>query len=352
MLYLTALLSLSVAKAQEDCLYRLGGIELDLRAFKGHVLGYTEQDLSWTYSICSNQLPCDRESETTYGMVETHKDGINECHQTAVFEQDVQPFYDFTVASWIFNYSNGDACPDQNQQTNLTTTIAFNCNPLAEQPLLVDVFVIDSCNALFQVEWEGACIPPPPPNERCEFKSGLFGGQTLNLSSLQGSELSFVDENSLSWEFTPCANALNCSTSHGYELPVMSRIGDPTGDCVKFLGVWGGDAIPFYDYTVFGQDYWDFFWADGEECVAGGPVEVLNVRYYCNPQVDGARITKAGGVGPCQFRIEIDTNLACANSSELVETEKTVQKLHSDMREVFAKDQQEKDLRQKKFAIL
>lgn len=106
----------------------------------------------------------------------------------------------------------------------------------------------------------------------------------------------------------------------------MSEINDPTGQCIKFLGVWSGDVIPFYDRTIFGQDYWDFFWADGEECGVGGPLEILNVRYYCNPKIIGAQIIKAAGSGPCQFRIEIDTNLACHNTSSQL-----IQRLNKDI---------------------
>ena len=110
----------------------------------------------------------------------------------------------------------------------------------------------------------------------------------------------------------------------------MSEINDPTGQCVKFLGVWSGDVIPFYDRTIFGQDYWDFFWADGEECGEGGPLEILNVRYYCNPDIAGAKIREAKGAGPCQFRIEIDTNLACYNASQ-DNTKKIIQRLNKDI---------------------
>ena len=84
-------------------------------------------------------------------------------------------------------------------------------------------------------------------------------------------------------------------------------------------------VVPFYDRTIVGQNYWNFFWADGEECGEGGPIELLNVRYYCNSDIDGARIIKAAGVGPCQFRIEIETNLACGDS------EPTMKRLHNDV---------------------
>lgn len=328
---ISALLGSANGQAASDCVYRHGGLELDLYAFKGRFLSYEEDNVQWTYTICTDSLSCVHDSNTVNAMVEAHQVGINECHYWSKYNISTQPFYDFAIATWIFNYSNGEPCPDQNQQLNRTTTIAYTCNPLVQQPVIVDIFQYDSCNALIQVDWEGACNPAPPPNEHCEFVSGF---QKLNLSTLQGTTLTYTDSNNLAWRFSPCANKLNCTTAHGSDIQVMSQIDDPTGQCIKFLGVWAGDAIPFYDRTVFGQNYWDFFWADGEECTEGGPTEVLNVRYYCNPAVDGAVITKAGGVGPCQFRIEIDTKFACSNATDsksLKQTGKVIERLNQDI---------------------
>ena len=41
------------------------------------------------------------------------------------------------------------------------------------------------------------------------------------------------------------------------------------------------------------------------------------MRYYCNPKIAGAEIISARGVGPCSFRIEVDTNYACHNATEI-----------------------------------
>ena len=125
----------------------------------------------------------------------------------------------------------------------------------------------------------------------------------------------------------------------------MAEINDPEGKCIKFLGVWSGDAIPFYDRTIFGDDYWDFFWVDGEECSTGGPLENLNVRYYCSPSTIGATIRSARGVGPCAFRIEIDSQLACANFTP--KAEETIKKLDMDFKNLLVKrlDQQQMDMK-------
>mmetsp|Transcript_22818 Transcript_22818/g.20052 ORF Transcript_22818/g.20052 Transcript_22818/m.20052 type:complete len:351 (-) Transcript_22818:99-1151(-) len=343
---IASLFAVSNGQSSSNCVYRQGGLELDLLAFKGKFLSYEEDNFQWTYTICSDSLSCLHNSVSVNAMVEGHAVGINECHYWGIYNESTQPFYDFAVASWIFNYSNGEPCPDQSQQQNRTTTIAYNCNPLVQQPFIVDVFTFDGCNALIQVEWEGACQPAPPPNEHCEFR---YGFQTLNLSSIQGQSLTFTDDNNLAWKFSPCSNNLNCTTSHGTKLSVMSEVNDPSGQCIKFLGVWSGDVIPFYDRTIFGQDYWDFFWADGEECGEGGPLEILNVRYYCNPKIAGAQITKAGGSGPCQFRIEVDTNLACANASDqnsFKQTEKLVQRLNKDIFTDYEENDIKKDAQQ------
>jgi len=326
-----ALFGSAYGQASSDCVYRPGGgLELDLSSFKGREYFFNaDNGIAYSYTICANSLQCDRDSKTVNAMVEAHRDGINECHYIGIYNETVQPFYDFGIASWVFNYSNGEPCGDQNQQLNTTTTIAFNCQPLAEEPVLVDVLVFDNCNALLQMEWQGACAPVPPPNEECKFKQGF---QSLDLSSLKGKTLTYTDSNKLAWQFSPCSNKLNCTTSHGYELEVMSKVSDPTGQCIKFLGVWSGDVIPYYDHTVFGDNYWEFFWADGEECGEGGPIQILNVRYYCNSDIAGAEIIKAGGVGPCQFRIEIETDLACGYDEE---SEKRMKRLHHKMGHVI-----------------
>jgi len=328
----TVFIGLAHSQSNSDCVYRQGpGLELDLSSFKGRELFYSSaDDIQYSYTICSNKLKCEHESVSVDAMVEAHRDGINECHYIGIYNETIQPFYDFGIASWIFNYSNGEPCGDQNQQLNTSTTIAFNCQPLAEEPVIVDVLRFDTCNALIQMEWQGACQPAPPPNEECKFKQGF---QSLDLSSLKGNTLTYTDENKLAWQFSPCSNKLNCTTSHGYNLEVMSKVSDPTGQCIKFLGVWSGDVIPFYDRTVVGQNYWDFFWADGEECGEGGPIEILNVRYYCNADISGAEIIKAYGNGPCQFRIEIDTNLACGDNEPKMK--KTVKRLHKDLGKVL-----------------
>lgn len=306
--FIASLLAVTNGQSTSECVYKLGGLTLDLYTVKGRALFYEELDYIWSYTICTDGLKCVHNNVSFYAMVEGNPAGINECTGWSSFNTSVQPFYDFAVASWIFNYSNGESCPDQNQQINRTTQIAYNCNPLAEEPIIVDVFVFDECNALVQLEWEGACVPPTPANEHCEFYSGF---KFLNLSTIQGNVYSWTDRNDLVWQFSPCANAFNCTTAHGNHLQVMSEIEDPEGQCVKFLAVWSGDAIPFYDRTIFGQNYWDFFWIDGEECGEGGPLEVLNVRYYCNSTINGAEITRAYGYAPCAFRIDINTNLAC-----------------------------------------
>eukprot|EP01084_Bolivina_argentea_P134885 237789_1 len=313
MLFLVAfLLGLANGQSASDCVYRQGGLELDLYAFKGKILFQETSTTQWTYSVCSNSLNCVHGSNSVQAMVEGHATGINECHYFGQLNTTTQPFYDIAVATWFFNYSNGEPCPD-GSQINRTTTIAYTCNPDAEQPFFSDVYEYDQCNVYLEIQWEGACQPAPPPNEHCEFR---YGFQSMNLSSIQGQTLSYTDANNLQWQFSPCSNGLQCTSSHGSELDVMSEIVDPEGKCIKFLGVWSGDVFPFYDRTIFGDDYWDFFWMDGEECSTGGPLENLNVRYYCAPNVVGAKIRSAGGVGPCAFRIEIDSQLACANFTE------------------------------------
>eukprot|EP01084_Bolivina_argentea_P041323 76247_1 len=121
-----------------------------------------------------------------------------------------------------------------------------------------------------------ASAQPQPPNDFCEFKSGIFGGPTLNLSSIRGSIFSLTQQdrngNPYTYEFSPCANIITCySSTSGYSKQVMSDIRDSGKQCEKYLAVWSGDAQPFYDLTIFGQDYWDFFWMDGHECGAGVP---------------------------------------------------------------------------------
>ena len=72
---------------------------------------------------------------------------------------------------------------------------------------------------------------------------------------------------------------------------------------------------------------------------------MLNVRYYCNPKIAGAQIIKAGGSGPCQFRIEVETDLACSNISDtdsLKQTEKLVQRLNQDMFEDYEENDNKK----------
>jgi hypothetical protein len=241
-------------------------------------------------------------------MFDYHPDGINECIYLAQWNETLLPFYDFGIAAWIFNFSNGAPCSDPTMQLNHTTTISWNCNPDQLQPRMKDVYHYDACNDFVEIQWEGACNPAPPPNEMCEFRSGF---QFLNLSTIKGQMLTLTDQNNIDWNFSPCSNAFKCLNNRGSLMDVMSDLTDPTGQCIKYLGVWAGDAIPFYDRTVIGQNYWDFFWMDGEECGDGGPAEVLNVRYYCNNSVNGAVIRQARGAGPCNFRFEIDTNLAC-----------------------------------------
>jgi len=315
---------LSFGSAQEqECLYRIGysPIELNLESLKGQRYTYHAADNSeWMYSPCLNAYPCSHDGITVQAMVDHSPVGINECFPWAQFNASTQPFYDFAVASFIFNYSNGEPCPD-GKQINRTTTILWTCEPEDATPRFADAYEYDQCNVLIEMKWAGACAPSPPPNDECYFKSGLIGGPKLNLTTVKGQifSLTETDRNGhlYSYEFSPCANSITCySAKSGYSKNVMSDIRDSGKQCAKYLAVWSGDAQPFYDRTIFGQDYWDFFWMDGEECGEGGPLEILNARYYCNPRVPTLNITRAYENGPCQFRIEIDSNLACRNASD------------------------------------
>eukprot|EP01083_Nonionella_stella_P163638 539240_1 len=317
-----SLIALGASQSQE-CVYRVGysPLELNLESLRGQRYTLNTPDgTEWMYSPCQNAYPCSHAGVTTQAMVDHSPYGIQECFTWAQFDTTIQPFYNFNVASWIFNYSNGEPCPTTNQ-VNRTATIIWTCEPDHATPRFVDSYEYDECNVMLELKWAGACAPPPPPNEFCEFKSGIFGGPTLNLSSIRGSIFSLTQQdrngNPYTYEFSPCANSITCySSTSGYSKQVMADIRDSGKQCAKYLAVWSGDAQPFYDRTIFGQDYWDFFWMDGEECSTGGPLEVLNVRYYCNPSIATLNITKAYENGPCQFRIEIDTNLACRNASD------------------------------------
>jgi len=319
----SGLAALSSAQ-QQDCVYRVGfsPIELDLYALKGQILTYYSSDNSeWAYSPCQSRFACAHNGVAQQSMVDHSPDGVNECFPWASYDASVQPFYDGALGSFIFNYSNGEACP-QAAQVNRSTNIIWTCDVNDATPRFADAFEYDECNVFLELKWSGACFAPPPPNEECEFKSGLLGGPLLNLSSVKGQEFSLRQTNgaghAYTYDFTPCANGITCdSAQSAHSAQVMADVRDEGGQCAKFLGVWSGDSQPFYDRTVFGQDYWDFFWMNGEECGAGGPLEVLNVRYYCNPQVPTLNITRAYENGPCQFRIDIDSNLACKNASEV-----------------------------------
>ena len=128
---------------------------------------------------------------------------------------------------------------------------------VADAPVLVDAYQYDTCNVLLQIEWQGACVIAPPDNDECVFSKGF---QSMNLSTIKGSTLTYTDSNELAWRFSPCSNKLNCTTSHGTDLEVMSQVNDPTGQCIKFLGVWSGDVVPFYERNIFGEPYWSFYW--------------------------------------------------------------------------------------------
>lgn len=315
--------SVALSSAYEDCVYRIGysPIELDLYSLKGQRYTFTGSDSrEWMYSPCQNAFPCSHDGVSVDAMVDHSPIGVNECFPWATYDLTVQPFYDGTLGSFLFNYSNGESCP-QSGQVNRSVNIIWTCDTNDATPRFADAYEYDECNVFMEMKWAGACFAPPPPNDECTFKSGLFGGPHLDLSSVKGEKFGLTQLNNAghayTYEFTPCSNGIECdSAKSGHSAMVMADIRDSGAQCAKYLGVWSGDSQPFYDRTVFGQDYWDFFWINGEECGEGGPLEVLNVRYYCNPKVPRLNITKAYENGPCQFRIEIDSNLACKNATQ------------------------------------
>jgi hypothetical protein len=281
---------------------------LDLYILKGSHLFYQGDGGTFQYTPCANGLECSLNSVVTNAMLDMFPNGINECIYYALWNETVQPFYNFAIGTWIFNFSNGEPCREPTEQLNSSVRIGWVCNPDANHAALVDVFRYDQCNTYVEIEWEGACNPAPPPNQMCEFRSGF---QTLNLSTIAGTRLDYTDTHGNKWLFTPCANGLTCRDQRGTLLPVMADVEDPSTQCIKYLGVWSGDSIPFYDRTPFGQDYWDFFWMNGEQCGDGGPAQVLNARYYCNSTIPSTRIRSVRGTGPCEFIYEIDSPLAC-----------------------------------------
>jgi len=317
--------TVALSNAYEDCVYRVGNspIELDLYALRGQKYTfYASDNQQWRYSPCQSAYACSHDGQTVNAMVDHSPDGINECFTWATYDEAVQPFFDATLGSFFFNYSNGETCP-QPAQAMRSTNIIWTCDVDDATPRFVDAYEYDECNVFIEMKWSGACFAPPPPNEECEFRSGLFGGPHLNLSTVKGQKFQLTQINNVGrayvTEFTPCANGITCeSAQSGHSATVMADVRDSGNQCAKYLGVWSGDSQPFYDRTIFGQDYWDFFWINGEECGEGGPLEVLNVRYYCNPAVKTLNITKAYENGPCQFRIDIDSNLACKNASQAI----------------------------------
>eukprot|EP01083_Nonionella_stella_P226914 805399_1 len=314
--FIAALLTLS--NAQSDCIYRFGVAELNLYSLLGrkYIFQDAEDQSIWAYTPCASSMPCAHDGITQQAMVDHSPQGINECFTWATYNSSVYPFLDIGIESWIFNYSNGEPCRD-GKQLNNTVTILWTCDENDATPRFVDVYRRDQCNVIFEIKWAGACYPPPPPNEACEFR---YGFQSLNLSSVKGQTFQLQETsnngNKFTYEYTPCDNGIICeSSTNGYSYKVMADIRDSGNQCAKYLGVWSGDVAPFYDRTIFGQDYWDFFWMNGEECGSGNPLELLNVRYYCNYQIPTLNITRAYGNGPCQFRIDIDTRFACSNVS-------------------------------------
>eukprot|EP01083_Nonionella_stella_P222513 793937_1 len=310
----------ALTNAQTDCIYRFGpAAELNLQSLRGNRYRYNDAaDQSiWEYTPCQSAMPCSNDGNTQQAMIDHSPQGINECRTWATYNDSIYPFLDIGIGSWIFNYSNGEPCRDGSQVNN-TVTLLWTCDENDGTPRFADVYRRDSCNVIMEFKWAGACFPPPPPNEECFFRSGFV---SLNLSTVQGQYFSISETdnrgNQFKWEYTPCYNGQKCvSSTSGYSYEVMADIRDSGNQCFKYLAIWSGDVAPFYDRTVFGQDYWDFFWVNGEECGSGQPLQLLNVRYYCNPAIQTLNVTKAYENGPCQFRIEIDSRLACTNATD------------------------------------
>ena len=91
-----ALFGLARSQSASDCVYRPGlGLELDLSSFKGRELFFnSDDDIQYSYTICSNKLSCVSGGRSVDAMVEAHRDGINECHYIGIYNESVQPFYD------------------------------------------------------------------------------------------------------------------------------------------------------------------------------------------------------------------------------------------------------------------
>eukprot|EP00483_Globobulimina_turgida_P008914 UN08932 len=141
MLFLLPLLLL-LTNAQEDCVYRVGysPIELNLQSLRGQRYNFNDADNSeWMYSPCQDGFQCSHDGITVNAMVDHSPIGINECFPWATFNASIQPFYDFGIAAWIFNYSNGEPCPN-GSQINRTTTILWTCEPEDATPRFADAF--------------------------------------------------------------------------------------------------------------------------------------------------------------------------------------------------------------------
>merc|ERR1712087_211933 len=83
--------------------------------------------------------------------------------------------------------------------------IIWTCDVDDATPRFADAFEYDECNVFIEMKWSGACFAPPPPNEECEFRSGLFGGPHLNLSTVKGNKYQLTQLNiTKAYENGPC----------------------------------------------------------------------------------------------------------------------------------------------------
>jgi len=305
--YVTILVGI-VTSQVNNCIYKVGPAELDLREYKGFTFRYEGNDGLYFYAPCTNDLVCERDGITRSAMMDYYPEGINECIGIANFDSITQPAYDPFVATFFFNYTSNELCSYTNSPlTNRSALFAWTCNEDINFPTIVDVNHYNPCEDYVEIQYVGACVPPPPPNEECIFRDA---GHVLNLTTIQGKNLRFTLNNSNELVYSPCANNFRCDTAFG-PANNMAEVIDDGGQCIKYLGIWSGDSQVYYDRTVFGQNYYEFFWINGQQCFEGGPNEVLNVRYYCANTSDTV-IRSFGPAGPpCQFRIEIDSPLAC-----------------------------------------
>eukprot|EP00483_Globobulimina_turgida_P002382 UN02384 len=142
---------------------------------------------------------------------------------------------------------------------------------------------------------------------RCEYQGGPRDQYTLNLTSISGHHLEYVQDTSHRFYYTPCRNDEPCHQGNADFIANAVQYGQEN-QCIHYLSVDHRDQPSYF----FGGASWEFEYHDGEFCDVTQQPRSTHIWYQCDELMpSGAYLYDVDEPQICRYNMVVRSPLAC-----------------------------------------